>query len=158
MESSLVMRTARFFRASIRTLCYTEQVMDFNPHSLHQILLRIREQMRCPQCGTRVQVDFPSIKIAGDDFMLLQLKCESCSAFIVLHVNLTDKMKEAGISVESGKKNASSQLILDEGEMNTLQNALQAYEGSFEKLFKAFQEPAVPAEQPKRFDGPSAIV
>ncbi len=133
--------------------------MDFNPHSLHQILVRIREQMRCPQCGTRVQVDFPSIKIAGDDFMLLQLKCESCSAFIVLHVNLTEKAKVIDTIVDDGRKNASSQLTLDEDEMATLQKALTAYDGSFEKMFK--EMPKQPAsDEPKLLggDGPSAIV
>ena len=117
--------------------------MDFNPHSLNQILLRIREQMRCPQCGTRVQVDFPSIKMAGDDFMLLQLKCESCGAFIVLHVNLSDKNKPPDLPMvnrDAGKKNVSSMLTLDEGEMQTLRNALQAYGGSFEKMFTEFEK------------------
>ncbi|HRH93136.1 MAG TPA: hypothetical protein PKV72_01245 [Candidatus Peribacteria bacterium] len=137
--------------------------MDFNPHSLHQILLRIRDQMRCPQCGTRVQVDFPSIKIAGDDFMLLQLKCESCSAFIVLHVNLTDKTASKladNVIVEDGRKNASSQLTLDESEMATLQNALTAYDGSFEKMFKELPPPADAAPSAPKLlggDGPSMI-
>jgi uncharacterized Zn finger protein len=109
--------------------------MEFNPHSLHQVLTRIREQMRCPQCGTPVDVDFPSVKIAADDFMLLQLKCESCSAFIVLHVNLKnpETVKE---SLLSGSLNASSTLTLSEEEMSTLRNALHDANGSFEKLFK----------------------
>ncbi len=135
--------------------------MDFNPHSLHQILLRIRDQMRCPQCGTRVQVDFPSIKIAGDDFMLLQLKCESCAAFIVLHVNLTEKNKIAdNVIVDDGRKNASSQLTLDESEMTTLQNALTAYDGSFEKMFKELPPPAATAPTESKLlgdGGPSMI-
>ncbi len=109
--------------------------MDYNPHSLHQILIRIREQMRCPQCGTRVAVDFPSIKLAGDDFMLLQLKCESCNAFIVLHVNLTEN-KSAVPHGHPGIANASSSLSLDQDQMNTLRNALKSSDGSFEKLFK----------------------
>ncbi len=108
--------------------------MDFNPHSLHQILTRIREQMRCPQCGTHVAVDFPAVKIAADDFMLLQLKCESCSAFIVLHVNLrVNELNEAIGPV--GLQNVSSTLTLTEEEMSTLRSALNAYDGSFQKLF-----------------------
>ncbi len=113
--------------------------MEFNPHSLNQILLRIRDQMRCPQCGTRVPVDFPSIKVAGDGFMLLQLKCESCTAFIVLHVNLADHAQAAQALDEMKNDallNASSTLSLSEDEMKTLRKALDAYDGSFEKMFK----------------------
>lgn len=115
--------------------------MDFNPHSLHQILTRIREQMRCPQCGTRVEVDFPSIKIAGDTFMLLQLKCQSCAAFIVLHVNLSEQKIAESPTTESAKLlNASSSMSLSKDEMGTLRSALAAYDGSFEKMFKATQK------------------
>lgn len=108
--------------------------MEVNPHSLHQILTRIREQMRCPQCGTNISVDVPSVKLAGDDFMLLQLKCESCSAFIVLHVNMTEQDK-ANANPKNPLLNASSSLSLSEEEMKTLRSALTMYDGSFEKLF-----------------------
>lgn len=129
--------------------CYTKTLMDYNPHSLHQILTRIREQMRCPQCGTRVAVDFPSIKLAGEDFVLLQLKCESCNAFIVLHVNLTDGKSSAVPHNESdGKRNISSTLHLDEQEMNTLRSALQTSGGSFEKLFQKVQSDVAGGELP----------
>jgi uncharacterized Zn finger protein len=110
--------------------------MEVNPHSLHQILSRIREQMRCPQCGTHISVDFLSVKMTGDDFMLLQLKCESCTSFIVLHVNLTEQ--DAGDTVLDQRKallNASSTLSISEDEMKTLHAALKSYDGSFEKLF-----------------------
>ncbi len=108
--------------------------MEMNPHSLHQILTRIREQMRCPQCGTNISVDFPSVKLTGDDFMLLQLKCESCAAFIVLHVNLANQTN-ATVDPRKGMLNASSTLTLSEDEMSTLHSALKKYDGSFEKLF-----------------------
>ena len=108
--------------------------MDVNPHTLNQILNRIREQMRCPQCGTGVKVDFPSVKIAGEDFMLLQLKCESCTAFIVLHVNL--KGQPQAKVIMNPTLNASSSLSLTEGEMKTLRGALKKYDGSFEKMFE----------------------
>ena len=113
--------------------------MDVNPHALHQILHRIREQMRCPQCGTQMPVDFPSVKIAANDFMLLQLKCESCAAFIVLHVNLVDQ-KMADDMPEDNKNamlNTSSTLSLTEEELSTLRSALDTFDGSFEKLFAA---------------------
>jgi hypothetical protein len=117
--------------------------MDFNPHSLHQILTRIREQMRCPQCGTKVPVDFPAIKIAGDGFMLLQLKCESCAAFIVLHVNLSGQAEAAAAPpTATAKLNASSTMSLSKEDMQTLRSALSAYDGSFERLFQDFGKAA----------------
>lgn len=116
--------------------------MEYNPHSLHQILFRIREQMRCPQCGTHVDVDFPSIKLAGDSFMLLQLKCESCTAFIVLHVNLAEEgSKEEITDGKSALLNASSTLTLSEDEMKILRTALSDSGGSFEKLFEREEKP-----------------
>jgi hypothetical protein len=110
--------------------------MEVNPHTLNQILNRIREQMRCPQCGTKIKVDFPSVKIAGDDFMLLQLKCESCTAFIVLHVNLRGQTAGAGNLPFNSTMNVSSTLSLSEEEMSTLRKALASYDGSFEKMFQ----------------------
>lgn len=108
--------------------------MEMTPHSLHAILSRIREQMRCPQCGSPVSVDFPSVKIAADDFMLLQLKCHSCSSFIVLHVNLRSE-GASDVSGVLGKYNASSSMSLTDDEMKTLKMALSNAGGSFEKLF-----------------------
>ncbi len=90
--------------------------------------------MRCPQCGSPVSVDFPSVKLAADDFMLLQLKCQSCSSFIVLHVNLrTEAVSD--IPGHTGKYNASSSMSLTEDEMKTLKSALSESGGSFEKIF-----------------------
>lgn len=118
--------------------------MEVNPHSLHQILTRIREQMRCPQCGTHISVDFPSVKMTGDDFMLLQLKCESCTSFIVLHVNLTEqnRVEERTLDPRKALLNASSTLSLSEDDMTTLRSALKTYDGSFEKLFGTMKNEA----------------
>lgn len=111
--------------------------MDVNPHSLHVILSRIREQVRCPQCGTKVSVDFPSVKVAEENVMLLQLKCESCGAFIVLQVNVTEQEAAiAAIAKRNHLLNVSSSVSLTEEEMQTLHSALEKYEGSFEKMFK----------------------
>jgi len=62
--------------------------MEFDPHSLHQIIQRIQQQMRCPQCGEKVPVDFSAVRLTGDDFVLMQLKCGICDAYIVLHASL----------------------------------------------------------------------
>ena len=115
--------------------------MDVNPHSLNVILNRIREQVRCPQCGTKVPVDFPSVKVAEENVMLLQLKCESCGTFIVLQVNVAEQ--EIISAIATGRNhllNASSTVSLSELDMQTLQGALQKYEGSFERMFKEIGE------------------
>lgn len=69
--------------------------------------------------------------------MLLQLKCESCTAFIVLHVNLAQEGDAEEIADgKSALLNASSTLSLSEDEMKTLRTALRDSGGSFEKLFE----------------------
>lgn len=69
--------------------------------------------------------------------MLLQLKCESCTAFIVLHVNLAEEgSTEEHADGKSALLNASSTLTLSEDEMKTLRTALSDSGGSFEKLFE----------------------
>ena len=111
--------------------------MELDPHTLQQIIQRIYQQMRCPQCGKRVPVDFPSVRVAGDDFLLLQLKCDTCDAYIVLHAslqgaeNLVGRKKDATV-------NASSALHLKEGELDMLNEALKQSGGSFQKLFQKY--------------------
>ena len=92
--------------------------MDYSPHTLHQILTRIREQARCPQCGTPVDIDLSSVKVMSDDFMLIQIKCQSCAAFIVLHVNIPPAIRAT--SATNGIRNASSTIAVSEEEMQTL--------------------------------------
>ncbi len=111
--------------------------MEFDPHTLHQIIQRIQQQMRCPQCGEKIPVEFASVRLTGDDFVLLQLKCEVCDAYIVLHASLQGMKaaQDAKEEKESGL-NASSALYLKESEVDSLRNAIQGSDGSFEKLFK----------------------
>ncbi len=111
--------------------------MELDPHTLHQIIQRIRRQMRCPQCGEQVTVDFTNIRLTGDDFVLLQLKCTACDAFIVLHASLHG-LKGVTLEREEGERifNASSSLIQKEEEIDLLHDALKKSEGSFEQLFK----------------------
>lgn len=126
---------------SVVTIRYSDVTMDFNPHSLNQILHRIREQMRCPQCGTGVDVDFPAIKIASDNFMLLELKCDACNSFIVLHVNMLGKSTDDLPNSELLEStNASSSVTLSAEEMKTLRSALNKFDGSFQKLFEEHGE------------------
>jgi len=113
--------------------------MELDPHTLQQILLRIRQQMRCPQCGKQVLVDFSSVRVVGENAMLLQLKCDTCNAFIVLHASLQGIDKLGARTFEAdGRKNASSSLQLSEDEMGMLRQALDQSGGSFEHLFKKY--------------------
>lgn len=109
--------------------------MDYTPHALHQVLTRIREQMRCPQCGTPVAVDFPSVKVASEDFMLLELRCGSCSSFIVLHVQMKEESASKNVSLAHPLLNASSTVAVSDDEMKLLRKALSESDGSFEKMF-----------------------
>ncbi|MDO8649388.1 MAG: hypothetical protein Q7R81_06430 [Candidatus Peregrinibacteria bacterium] len=113
--------------------------MELDPHTLQQIIQRIYQQMRCPQCGKRVPIDFASVRLAGDDFMLLQLKCETCDAHIVLHASLQGA-ENLGVQakVQDGLVNESSTLHFKEDELELLRKALEESGGSFEDVFKKF--------------------
>ncbi|MBM3230825.1 hypothetical protein FJZ28_00690 [Candidatus Peregrinibacteria bacterium] len=113
--------------------------MDIDPHTLQQILRRIEQQMRCPQCGKKVPVDFPSVRVVSDNAMLLQLKCDSCNAFIVLHASLQGV--ENLVADEKGDDvtvNASSTLQMSDKEVEMLSAALEQCDGSFSKLFEKY--------------------
>jgi len=116
--------------------------MDIDPHTLQQILDRIKQQMRCPQCGKHVPVDFSSVRVMSDNALLLQLKCDSCNAFIVLHASLqgVEEIGEEVFGGEEGTTNASSTLQMSESEMKMLNAALEESDGSFETLFKKYDD------------------
>lgn len=113
--------------------------MDIDPHTLQQILTRIEQQMRCPQCGKRVPVDFSAVRVMSDNAMLLQVKCDACNAFIVLHASLQG-VEHIASSYREGETtiNASSTLQMSEEEMGMLHTALKQCDGSFETLFNAY--------------------
>lgn len=117
--------------------------MEIDPHTLQQILERIKQQMRCPQCGKHVPVDFSSVRVVSDDALLLQLKCESCNAFIVLHASLQGvehikTLQEEEIKEGEEVVNASSTLQVSKNELQMLGAALEKSEGSFSKLFEEY--------------------
>lgn len=112
--------------------------MDFDPHTLHQIIQRIQQQMRCPQCGEKVPVDFGSVKLTGDDFILLQLKCHACDAYVVLHASLQEAAKDM-VKKEEEKPdgvNASSVLCMKEKDVEAVRISLKKVGGSFNSLFE----------------------
>lgn len=113
--------------------------MELDPHTLQKIIDRIKQQMRCPQCGKRVPIDFSSVRVVSEDAMLLQLKCDSCNAFIVLHASLQG-VEHVKQELEEGEEivNASSTMQMSKEELSMLGAALEKTDGSFEKLFKEY--------------------
>ena len=122
--------------------------MDLDPHTLQQIIQRIYQQMRCPQCGKRVPVDFTSVRMASEEFMLLQLKCETCDAYIVLHASLQGAEHLQPKTSANQMVNASSALHLKDEEVATLREALGQCDGSFEKLFQRYGRKATTGISP----------
>ena len=122
--------------------------MEIDPHTLQLILTRIRQQMRCPQCGKAVEVDFGSVRVVGDNAMLLQLKCETCAAFIVLHASLQGAEKLGVRPFETDvRRNVSSSLKLSDQEVQMLHQALDESGGSFDRLFRKYgAEKGLPPE------------
>lgn len=109
--------------------------MDLDPHTLHTIVQRISQQMRCPQCGEQVPVEIESIRMTAEDFMLLQLQCAACDAYIVLHAALSG-LKETASTPSAKGENASSAFTSDVQELEKMRNALQKAGGSFSSLLK----------------------
>ncbi|HCI03351.1 MAG: hypothetical protein QF755_04250 [Candidatus Peribacteraceae bacterium] len=112
--------------------------MEIDPHTLQQILQRIYQQMRCPQCGSRVPVDFSSVQVVADDAMLLQLKCDGCGSYIVLHASVAGSGKDIAEVEEVATANISSKLNIATDEAKMVTEALKESDGSFEKLFEKY--------------------
>jgi len=112
--------------------------MEIDPHTLQQILQRIYQQMRCPQCGSRVPIDFSAVRVMANNAMILQLKCEGCGAFIVLQASL--QCPESAHLAHEGPAtaNISSKLNIAADEVKILTKALEESGGSFGELFKKY--------------------
>ncbi len=93
--------------------------------------------MRCPQCGEKVPVEMSSVRITGDDFLIMQLKCEACDAYVVLHASLQGIKNISSPGAEKNiLQNASSAIRGHDLEVEHLQRALESAAGSFDMLFK----------------------
>jgi hypothetical protein len=120
--------------------------MEIDPHTIQQILTKVRDQLRCPQCRKRVDVDMEALKVLGDSFAVMQLRCTMCEAYIMLHATLTaDRTGIEHVRLESGRvpaprsiegsKNASTRLTPDPKEMESMRESLEKAQGSFNQLF-----------------------
>ena len=110
--------------------------MEMDPHTLQQILEKIHQQMRCPQCGKKVPVNLEAIKVISEEAMLLQLKCEGCNAYIVLQASLAGIEQVSAPSYKENEFANASSALTDEKSIELLRKALEASGGSFEKMFK----------------------
>lgn len=131
------------FLSSFQASCVILTQMEIDPHTLQQILERIKQQMRCPQCGKNVPVDFSSVRVVSEDALLLQLKCDTCNAFIVLHASLqgTEHLTQAEaqeVFANEETLNASSSMEVSKDELQMLGAALESSDGSFSKLFEQY--------------------
>lgn len=110
--------------------------MDYDPHTIHTIIQRIQQQLRCPQCSRKIPVDWQAIRLTGDDFVLLQLRCDTCDAYIVLHA--VCQAGRAGETPQDAKLrmlNASSLLARSDVELERIRESLVKADGSFERMF-----------------------
>lgn len=103
--------------------------MDIDPHTIQQILMTVREQLRCPQCRKRIDVRLDALKVLNNQFAVIQAKCPSCSAHIMLHASIV-----VGTGADA-MKNASSRITVEIDEVKEIERGLQKYNGSFTKLF-----------------------
>lgn len=121
--------------------------MEIDPHTIQQILTKVREQLRCPQCRKKVEVDIESLKVLGDNFAVMQIKCDTCDAYIMLHATLSgeiavtadDALAEealAELETPANAKNVSTNLLMDENDLKKLRGSLKKANGSFMTLFE----------------------
>jgi len=134
--------------------------MEIDPHTIQQILTKVREQLRCPQCRKRVDVTLESLRVVGDDFAVLQLRCDVCDAYIMLYATISAKIAALGApkvkeiqntmdesslrssranapdSAEGATKNFSTQILIDANDLEVLRSALKEANGSFLSLFE----------------------
>lgn len=93
--------------------------------------------MRCPQCGEKVSVEFPAVRVTGEDFVLLQLKCDVCDAYIALHASLQGLTASVEADEQNMVKgmNISTSLCAKDVDIEQMRKHLEQSGGSFSTLF-----------------------
>ena len=127
--------------------------MDIDPHTIQQLLEKIRSHLRCPQCTRKVTMPFESLKVMGQQFAVFQLACEACTAHIFLHATLRlgtavvtavprslrplDVARNSGQAGQTGQAPSTAlSVTLDPQELEALRQALRDAGGSFSMLFE----------------------
>ncbi|MBT3835395.1 hypothetical protein HOF56_04085 [Candidatus Peribacteria bacterium] len=112
--------------------------MEIDPHTIQQILTKVREQLKCPQCRKKVDVTMESLKVVGDGFSVMQLKCEVCDAHIMLYANMASGTLSFSPPYEDHKvgQNASSSMAIHDVDVNQIKDSISKSGGSFMNLFE----------------------
>jgi hypothetical protein len=112
--------------------------MEIDPHTIQQILTKVREQLKCPQCKKRVDVTMESLKVVGDDFSVMQLKCEVCDAHIMLYANMASGTLSFNPPYADQKigQNASSSMTMHDVDLEKIKDSIKKSDGSFMNLFE----------------------
>lgn len=106
--------------------------MDIDPHTIQLILTKVEEQLRCPQCRKRMEVNLESLKVLGNGVAVMQVQCTACDAHIMLHTSITLVHAE---DPKNAIKNASSKLTIGVDEIKTIKAGIKESGGSFIKMF-----------------------
>jgi hypothetical protein len=109
--------------------------MEIDPHTIQQILLKVREQLRCPQCTRKLEVTFDSLKVLSNSFAVFQLQCLTCNAYIMLYATVRGQ-RHLLEPLPNTKHNFSTEITLEQEELQALQKCLEKADGSFSTLFK----------------------
>lgn len=110
--------------------------MDIDPHTLQEILSKVREQLRCPQCRKPMDaLSLGSLKVVGGGFAVLQGQCSACSAHVMLHAAVAQAPREIAVDPAQVGKNASSRLSIESDDLRAIGTSLQKADGSFAKIF-----------------------
>jgi uncharacterized Zn finger protein len=111
--------------------------VNIDPHAIQLILAKVREQLRCPQCTRRPDVQFDCLKVMSESFAVMQLQCTTCGAHVMLHATVDRLPDEENRKrkTATGERNASTELSLSNEEMEDVREALKAAGGSFSELF-----------------------
>ena len=106
--------------------------MEIDPHTIQMIISKVQDQLRCPQCRKKMEVNLESLKVLGGALAVMQMQCPACDAHIMLHTSISrvpsNDPKDVG-------RNASSRLTVDIDEIKTIKEGIKKAEGSFTKMF-----------------------
>lgn len=106
--------------------------MEIDPHTIQVIITKVQDQLRCPQCRKKMEVDLESLKVLGSGLAVMQMQCPACDAHIMLHTSISRIQPDD--PVES-TRNASSKITVDIDEIKTIREGIKESNGSFSKMF-----------------------
>lgn len=106
--------------------------MEIDPHTIQMIITKVQDQLRCPQCRKKMEVNLESLKVLGSGVAVMQMQCPACDAHIMLHTSISTVPSD---DPKDAVRNASSKLTVDIDEIKTIKDGIEKAEGSFTKMF-----------------------